>query len=94
MRAARSNLILLLICTTGLLFGTARIAFSEDMDYGDCPEPYPTLLADNGARHGLADPNLYLGNSMDTESDGQPTLEADGDDVNRLTAEFFCQFVG
>jgi hypothetical protein len=52
------------------------------MDYGDCPESYLTLLADNGARHGPNDPNLYLGDTVDIELDGQPTADANGDDAN------------
>ncbi len=40
---------------------------------------YPTLLANNGARH-IIDPNVYLGNSIDIDTDGQPDMTADGDD--------------
>ncbi len=54
-------------------------------DLGDLPDQlqgapsYPTLLANGGARH-LISPTLYLGNLVDAEGDGQPTLNADGDD--------------
>jgi len=59
----------------------------ENMDYGDAPDPsYPTLLAGNGARH-IAPTDLYLGSSVDTELDGQPTYSADGDNQNGITDE-------
>jgi large repetitive protein len=49
-----------------------------DADFGDAPAPYPTLLADNGARHGVV-PGFSLGATLDGEGDGQPTTPADGD---------------
>lgn len=53
------------------------------MDYGDHRSPrYPTLWADNGARHGIVS-NLYLGTSApDEDSDGHNTIGANGDDLN------------
>ncbi len=64
-----------------------------DWDYGDAPdEPvmaireaaiitnYQTLKVNDGARHLPID--LKLGRNRDVESDGQPTVDADGDDVN------------
>jgi hypothetical protein len=48
-------------------------------DYGDAPLPYPTLLADVGARHEAKGPRL--GAERDHEIDGQPTAGADGDDT-------------
>ena len=51
-----------------------------NMDYGDAPARYPTLLADNGARH-VEDKGLYLGAAVDTEDDGIPSAAANGDDV-------------
>jgi len=50
-------------------------------DYGDCPPPYPTRLADNGARHKTGT-SLFLGRLADKETDGQPMISADGDDMN------------
>ncbi|HPU07206.1 MAG TPA: GEVED domain-containing protein [Thermogutta sp.] len=50
------------------------------LDYGDAPAPYPTLLADNGARH-LTTRGLRLGYLIDAESDGRPTALANGDDT-------------
>ena len=62
------------------------------LDYGDAPDCqlpgdpmtgfyYPTLAASNGASHAVSD-QIYLGNSVDIESDGQPDTSAAGDDLN------------
>jgi|GEM_PF-1012999 len=66
------------------------------LDFGDAPElqclvppcsHYPTTLANDGARH-VIDPAVYLGDPLtdsihiDAEADGQPTVGADGDDLN------------
>lgn len=54
------------------------------LDFGDAPDPtYPTLAANNGARHGIV-ANLYLGASIDSEPDGQPDPVAFGDDADIL----------
>jgi hypothetical protein len=51
-------------------------------DFGDAPDPnYPTLLANDGARH-LPNSKLYLGAGVDTEFDGSPSANAVGDDLN------------
>src|SRR5690606_21540479 len=55
------------------------------LDFGDAPAPYPTTIKDNGARHHL-DKGIYLGASVDPEQDGQPSVGADGDDLNPSTA--------
>ena len=54
-------------------------------DLGDLPNGvgaglYPTLRANNGARHEIV-PNLRLGASVDAEGDGQPNIDATGDDL-------------
>jgi len=49
-------------------------------DFGDAPAPFPTLLADGGARHTLGGPSL--GTGPDAESNGQPDAAALGDDNN------------
>ena len=49
-------------------------------DFGDAPEPYPTRLVDNGARHVPGLP--CLGHHWDDETDGQPNPSALGDDNN------------
>ncbi|MFO0867367.1 MAG: calcium-binding protein [Pirellulales bacterium] len=60
-------------------------------DFGDAPDPlaavagqYPTLLANNGARH-LPGSRLFLGAGVDAEFDGQPGVAATGDDANGTT---------
>jgi len=61
-------------------------------DFGDAPENasfgfnYQTTLANNGAYHFIV-PSVYLGSKLDAEYDGQPTLGADGDDLNNLDDE-------
>ncbi|UCG49589.1 MAG: hypothetical protein JSU94_07370, partial [Phycisphaerales bacterium] len=51
-----------------------------DVDYGDAPDPtYPTLAASNGASHVIV-PRIFLGNGVDPEPDGQPDVNAVGDD--------------
>lgn len=52
----------------------------DAQDFGDAPDPaYPTLLASDGARHGLGSA-VYLGACVDGEADGQPGAGAAGDD--------------
>lgn len=57
------------------------VNISQNLDYGDAPQPYPTLLAANGARHTFSS-DIYLGFRVDTEPDGQPEASALGDDLN------------
>ena len=60
--------------------GAGQAAAPEaELDFGDAPAPFPTLLADDGARHQIVD-GVYLGNAIDAESDGQPDATATGDD--------------
>ena len=67
---------------------------TDELDFGDAPEQdatgaptsYPTTLANNGARH-VTDGVNFLGLLEDVEADGQPTLLADGDDINPLAAD-------
>lgn len=55
---------------------------AEEWDWGDAPDkPYPTLAANNGARHRIVQ-GLRLGNLIDAEPDGQPDTNALGDDNN------------
>ncbi len=51
----------------------------SSLDFGDAPSPYPTLLADDGARHVATGPTL--GANRDAEVDGQPASLADADDA-------------
>ncbi|MDO4550075.1 MAG: S8 family serine peptidase [Planctomycetia bacterium] len=51
-----------------------------NMDFGDTPAPYPTLLNDNGARHN-ANSGYLLGTKIDADTDGRPSVNADGDNT-------------
>ena len=64
----------------------------EELDFGDAPDStvipqYPTLLANNGARHTIV-PGVYMGFAVvinpDAEPDGQPDPNALGDDNDIL----------
>jgi hypothetical protein len=48
-------------------------------DFGDASGSYPTLVADNGARHQLG--GIWLGSTVDADLDGQPHSSAAGDDL-------------
>ncbi len=54
----------------------------KGIDLGDVPDSYGTTVATNGARHVL-DPQtpVFLGLCVDSEADGQPSMNADGDDL-------------
>ena len=62
-----------------------RVWLNQDLDFGDAPAPFPTLRADDGARHRPTGPTL--GTDRDGEIDGQPTAGADGDDNNGATPD-------
>jgi hypothetical protein len=61
----------------------------QDLDFGDAPDNpaalgYPTLLINNGARHVINGID-WLGDATDSpdpEADGQPTANANGDDLD------------
>ena len=62
-----------------------RSAFFEPdtlIDFGDLPDSYGTLQSSNGPRHYIIPGATYLGSSIDTEDNGQPTVDAIGDDDN------------
>jgi hypothetical protein len=46
-------------------------------DYGDAPAPYPTTIAESGARHKTVGPQL--GTARDVDADGGHSLLADGE---------------
>ena len=68
---------------------TIDFGFTQALyDWGDAPETgtsFPTTSANNGARHVISGP--YLGQAVDSETDGQPTAAADGDDANGDTPD-------
>ena len=49
-----------------------------ETDFGDAPEPFPTLAADDGARH-IVTPNTGFGDAPDPDEDGQPDPQSPGD---------------
>ena len=65
---------------------TATIT-NDELDWGDAPTAaqsgfagtYPTLFAENGARHSASLGGLRLGASIDADLDGQPNATASGD---------------
>lgn len=59
------------------------IPLSKSPDLGDLPEPgYQTTLGSDGARHDYGPEDAHLGRSRpDSEGDGQPSIEALGDDA-------------
>ncbi|MCY7334187.1 MAG: GEVED domain-containing protein [Pseudanabaena sp. CAN_BIN31] len=70
---------------------TITTAITAAIDYGDAPTPFRTVLvpassySGSGASH-IIDANLKLGTAVtDAEADGQPTINADGDNTNGST---------
>lgn len=59
---------------------------ADQPDFGDAPDSYGTLSATIGARHTIV-PLRSLGLTVDGEPDGQPSGNADGDDLNSLDDE-------
>ena len=65
----------------------------QTLDFGDAPDTtsgngagdYDTLLANGGAAHIVGGPRL--GQAVDEEADGQPSVLADGDDLNGVDDE-------
>jgi len=61
---------------------------SGRLDFGDAPDAtvgdfsYPTRLEDDGARHRVVKGGPLLGERIDREIDGQPTIGALGDDTD------------
>jgi PKD repeat protein len=64
----------------------------DTLDFGDAPDNpgagfnYPTLLANNGARHAVS-PNIFLGLLIDIDGNGQPNIVSSGDDIANLDDE-------
>jgi hypothetical protein len=75
------------IVTRGVITPDINFGNTVAVDWGDAPTAaqsgfpasYPTTLAQNGARHGIL-PGFGLGAATDGEGDGQPALNALGDD--------------
>lgn len=54
-----------------------------DQDFGDLDDTFATLGLSGGPYHGLSNKtNIYIGSAtIDTEGDGQPSTDADADDI-------------
>ncbi|MGQ0621898.1 MAG: hypothetical protein ACT4QA_18585 [Panacagrimonas sp.] len=65
---------------------------ADTLDFGDAPAPYPTLLANDGARHTVG--SLSLGLAVDTDPDGRPNSGATGDDIAGTDDEDGVSFPG
>ncbi len=76
----------------GTTISPTEVLMVRTMDYGDAPAPYPTLLANNGARHILMS-NFFLGTGVDFELNGQPDAAASGDDLSGTDDEDGVRFV-
>jgi hypothetical protein len=61
-------------------------------DWGDLPDTYDTTRVNGGPHHSFN--QLILGSLWDHEADGQPSVGADGDDLNNLDDEDGVQAVG
>jgi uncharacterized repeat protein (TIGR01451 family) len=58
-------------------------------DYGDLPDSFGTTFNEDGARHIVSgSPTLYLGTAPDTETDGAPSVAADGDGADENGVSF------
>lgn len=56
-----------------------------DIDYGDSPDTYRTLLVSDGARHTIDRTGTpTLGLTVDGDENGLPSIAADGDDLDEL----------
>jgi len=58
----------------------------DPIDFGDAPPPFPTRLDANGAFHTIV-PGVFIGTSVDSDYDGQPSALADADDQKNLDDE-------
>lgn len=53
---------------------------TADIDFGDLPDVYGTLLGSDGARHVIpASGAIYLGATVDADTNGAPSAAAEGD---------------
>jgi hypothetical protein len=61
-----------------IMMSGQKIQAQYSYDFGDAPDSYHTLLANNGSHVGISQ-SLHIGATVDTEADGQPSVNADGD---------------
>jgi Ca2+-binding RTX toxin-like protein len=67
------------VANTGNNSATTHTTAQAQLDFGDAPASYGTLLADDGPRHVILN-GLHMGSSVDFEINGQPNATATGDD--------------
>jgi Ca2+-binding RTX toxin-like protein len=63
------------------------IAITTQYDFGDAPVSYGTILFPDGARHGVSTGPFLGATDPDVEPDGQPSPDADGDDLAGIDDE-------
>jgi hypothetical protein len=80
------------IDTFFLQYVDMSFVITSSLDYGDAPAPYPTLRANDGARH-IVVPDILMGALIDSEPDGQPNANATGDDITNLADEDGVSFL-
>jgi len=74
------------------LLGLLPLVAQAQLDFGDAPAPYPTVLP-AGARHTIV-AGMRLGANMDAEVNGMPTANAQGDDTTGVDDEDGVAFLG
>ncbi len=66
--------------TTILITAMTPQAPAQSIDWGDAPNTYDTIDLNDGPNHVITGP--FMGTAPDNESNGQPSVLADGDDTN------------
>ncbi len=65
-----------------------------EVDFGDAPDTYGTTFSNNGASHHITSTGPRMGMFVDAEGDGQPSVNADEDDLAVRDDEDGVTFVG
>ncbi|RLE39922.1 hypothetical protein DRJ16_07665, partial [Candidatus Woesearchaeota archaeon] len=88
---------LMIIGSTGTILAQQNdqgINAPGDLDFGDAPDTYGTLLVSDGARHDIDSGSPYLGAVPgDLDPDGQPHVYAQLDDTNGVDDEDGINFL-
>jgi uncharacterized repeat protein (TIGR01451 family) len=74
------------------LLAALPLAAQAQLDFGDAPAPYPTVLP-AGARHGIV-AGMSMGPNIDAEPNGLPNPNALGDDLAGIDDEDGVAFFG
>ena len=69
------------------------IKISAGRDFGDAPDSYGTTKTNDGAGHLIVE-GFHLGDAVDSEPNGTPTVGADGDGVDEDGVQFGSLRVG